>query len=415
MPGLLYPAYQKFYSAISSLKRFDKEKSFFDNIASLDTFFSEYRSITLVMQESLAHTPYLDTYQRVSKGIWDPFFNTQRVKTIHIHPMEFTKQIDITVYFPSEGINVTSQIFTIENDIPLGSLIESLKEFLHKINPSEVFFSAKFSFIEKDSGQDLWDKLISGIATMQKFMDAMYVEIGEDCALCNRLKNEINKSGYALLPKDFFLINDYAYYPREDKFERAGRMAMVMLGMGGKAISRHPLISFMESPHLNFDNTPFGKFMLMHVIIQNTNIMPTLMIVYQDGTYNLDAFHADIKTTVYRKINEVAECILSDNIKEVYFMNAYVYYKYSKRLLRATSKQRIKKAVSDCLAFMRVDYEMNENEYVFNGQHIRNMKYIANQMQFGKQNKLGIGSVNMKPIVDAFKEKRSTAGSPEGD
>lgn len=58
---------------------------------------------------------------------------------------------------------------------------------------------------------------------------------------------------------------------------------------------------------------------------------------------------------------------------------------------------------------------MNENEYVFNGQHIRNMKYIANQMQFGKQNKLGIGSVNMKPIVDAFKEKRSTAGSPEGD
>ena len=52
MSGLLYPAYQKFYSAISCLNRFCKEQDFFQNIASLDTFFSEYRSITLVMQKS---------------------------------------------------------------------------------------------------------------------------------------------------------------------------------------------------------------------------------------------------------------------------------------------------------------------------------------------------------------------------
>lgn len=53
MPGLLYPAYQKFYSAISCLERFRKEQDFFENISCLDTFFSEYRSITLVMQKSL--------------------------------------------------------------------------------------------------------------------------------------------------------------------------------------------------------------------------------------------------------------------------------------------------------------------------------------------------------------------------
>lgn len=42
MPGLLYPAYQKFYSAISCLERFRKEQDFFENISCLDTFFSEY-------------------------------------------------------------------------------------------------------------------------------------------------------------------------------------------------------------------------------------------------------------------------------------------------------------------------------------------------------------------------------------
>lgn len=63
MSGLLYPAYQKFYSAISCLNRFCKEQDFFQNIASLDTFFSEYRSITLVMQKSLAHTQHINTYK----------------------------------------------------------------------------------------------------------------------------------------------------------------------------------------------------------------------------------------------------------------------------------------------------------------------------------------------------------------
>ena len=84
MPGLLYPAYQKFYSAISCLERFRKEQDFFENISCLDTFFSEYRSITLVMQKSLAHTPYIDTYTNlVATGCLDPWLNKQRVKSVH--------------------------------------------------------------------------------------------------------------------------------------------------------------------------------------------------------------------------------------------------------------------------------------------------------------------------------------------
>ena len=69
MFGLLYPAYQKFYSAISCLERFNKEQDFFENISCLDTFFSEYRSITLVMQKSLAHTPYIDTYKMFTEKV----------------------------------------------------------------------------------------------------------------------------------------------------------------------------------------------------------------------------------------------------------------------------------------------------------------------------------------------------------
>ena len=60
MAGLLYPAYQKFYSALSSLARFKKDANFFDNISCLDTFFSEYRNVTFAIQSQLKHSDYFE-------------------------------------------------------------------------------------------------------------------------------------------------------------------------------------------------------------------------------------------------------------------------------------------------------------------------------------------------------------------
>ena len=67
MPGILYTAYQKFYSALSALEQFDKEKDFFDNISNLDKFFSEFRTVTLVLQKAIAHTEYKDLYDKNNK------------------------------------------------------------------------------------------------------------------------------------------------------------------------------------------------------------------------------------------------------------------------------------------------------------------------------------------------------------
>lgn len=64
MPGILYAAYQKFYSALNCLERFDKEKDFFENISNLDGFFSEFRNITFVLQKAVAHTEYAPLYEK---------------------------------------------------------------------------------------------------------------------------------------------------------------------------------------------------------------------------------------------------------------------------------------------------------------------------------------------------------------
>ena len=403
MAGLLYPAYQKYYSAIGNLKRFRIENNFFDNISSLDNFFSEYRSVTLVMQKSLAHTPYIEAYNRISDGIWDSFFNDQRVKAVHMHPVEFTKKIDITVYSPNIGVTISSQSVTVENDIPLNSVVDSLKDFFHTLNTIEVFFSAKFSFIEKDTGIDLWDKLIEGLDTMQKFMDAMYLEIGETCPLCDKLRSEINLEWISEKTKDLLLVADYAYYPHREEFERAGRIATLLKTRDGSTADRLPLDMFMSHPYLNDEKSAFNKFVLMHAIIGSSDLMPTIMTIYQDDTYEIETFHADIKTTMYRKINETAEKISCNDVREVFVMLTYVSIDYKDDLNNLTSKERLSEANNEYLVFMKVDCELNEEEYVFDGRYIRQIEYIAHIIKNGKQNKFNFGAVNMIPIIEAFK------------
>ena len=49
----MYNAYQKYYSALKNFERLSGECSFWDNISSIDSFVSEFRSITFVLQKSI--------------------------------------------------------------------------------------------------------------------------------------------------------------------------------------------------------------------------------------------------------------------------------------------------------------------------------------------------------------------------
>lgn len=412
MPGLLYPAYQKLYSAISCLERFRKEHDFFENISCLDTFFSEYRSITLVMQKSLAHTPHIDTYKNlVATGCLDPWLNAQRVKSVHTHPVEFTKQVDISIYFPDRGIDLLSESFSVEDDVPLSSLNATLKAVFARINPIEVFFSAMCSFSEKDTGEDVLQKALSGLASMQDFMDKMHAAIGEDCHLCNQLRDKISHSSILHTPMDFITVDDYVYYPAKDEFERGGRLAG-MLG-GGIVPPRSPLKG-MNRFHSIREDDYFQKFVVMHIIIGTADLMPTFMVVYKDGTFQLITFHADIKTTFYRKINEVAATIISDDVQEVYYMMTYVLCDYTEENMQRSSKERMLLGKQEFLTFMKVDADLNEEEYFFDSVVLSNREQLAKHLLKGPGKKLDLGLTNMQPIISAFKVKSSSdCTSPE--
>lgn len=409
MAGLLYPAYQKFYSAISCLERFEKEQNFFDNISSLDNFFAEYRNITFAIQAALKHTAFFPFYEKYrDQYLTDRWFVEKRNETTKQKPFQLVKKIDVTIYFPNDSIALLTKSFTVEDDVPMDSLNNDLKEFFVTIPTSEVFFSAAFSFFEKETTIDLWGKLVAGISSMQDFMDALYNEIGEDCSLCNQLREKIRKSKLLVLLRDFLLVNDYVYYPEQDSFERGGRLAMILSHNGNKVANKSPLKTLTEAQYFNYDGTAFGTFVLMHALIRTmspeADIMPAILTIYGDDTYDLDVFHADIKTTVYRKISEVAQRIEQEDIRQVCFMSLYLY-RDDDQNVPETSKERAAIACKDMLVFVSVDQKINELEYVFEGELLSEVEYVACVMQHGRKNKLEIGRLNMSPIIRAFEAK----------
>lgn len=407
MPGLLLSAYQKFYSALNNLDKFNKENNFFDNISCLDTFFSEFRNITFVMQKSLAHTEYISAYARnrdryLADSIW---FVRKRNETTKEQPFQLIKQVEITLYYPNKGITLYSEIFSVDNNVEMSTLIEKFKRLFMNIDPFEVFFSAEFTFYEKDSQEDLFNKLIYGIQLMKDFLKSMKDEINEHCDLSEELIQKIDKLVFSQLPRDMLLISDYVYHPYKEEFERAGRVSLILMGQR-KTINRTPLTSLKKGLFGNLGGDYFHKFVVMHAILQNVNLLPTMMVVFKDNTFELDAFNADIKTTIYRKINEVAKRIIEEDIAEFYYMQTYVACPYLLDNIKMKYQERLSLSENKYLTFMKVDCSLHEEEYIFDGANLSIMEYIIYQIKSGRKNTLSLGKTNMFPIVEAFRKRR---------
>lgn len=413
MPGLLFPAYQKLYSALSHLERFNKESNFFDNISAIDSFFNEYRNITFVMQASLKHTEYYGAYEKNrDKYLTDHWFIEKRNETIKQKPFDLIKEVIITLYLPFGGFTVSEKKYSVRTDELLETVFTEIKDLLCKVDPYEVCLSVEFSFHEADSDIDLLKKVMQGISSMNDFMKAMEQDVGEQCPLCDQLKEKIKKIHLSDVPLDFLLVNDYTYYPQKDYFDRAERVSMAISANGNKVANRRPLSVLTQTKLFNYDGTAFGNFTLMHAMLRairpGMDIMPAILVIYDDGTYDMDAFDANMKTTMYRKLTETARMVEQENVAEVCYECMYSRIPITQDVPR-TSRERIQIATSDILVCASIDKELHEKEYIFDGKQMENTEYVACVMHNGLRDKLDASAINLLPIKYAFDKKRNTA------
>ena len=395
--GLLYPALHKFYSALSSLEKFEKGTNFFDNISYLDNFFSEYRNITFVLQKSLAKTLFMSTYEKLrdqylvnNVGKW---FVDKRNEVLKQQPFDLEKRIVISIY-SSETLLLPELVFTIDNDVEISTIVESLRTTFMSFGQLEVMFSVEFLFYEYGHNEDLYDNLILGINQMKLFLADMKKAINEDCRLSNELEKKISKMNFYQVPKDMLFVDDYVFYCKKEYFEKASRVVL----RSGSGETRVP-IENLNKIYPNGDL--FSKFELMHVVIyqMGKSLLPTCLILYRDETFELVTFGFSIKTTVYRKFNEIARRIEADKIVNVLFVTEMYIYDLDE-VSKLDSRERIEHAKNEILAFYMIDKHLAIKSHSYDTKQINDFKYISSIM-FSKSSERVLPRY-MNPVMQEF-------------
>lgn len=396
--GLLYPALHKFYSALRSLEKFEKGTNFFDNISYLDNFFSEYRNITFVLQKSLAHTEFKSTYedfrnQYLVNNVCRWFID-KRNEVIKQQPFDLEKRIAITVYSVQNTISLPELIFTIDNDVEYSTIIDSLRKTLTAIDQLEVMFSAEFSFYERGHTEDLYDNFISGINQMKLFMKAMRMALNEDCKLSEELENKIESLNFYRVPKNMLFIDDYIFYCKKNYFEKALRVELIV-------DSKQPRSPIENLNKIYPGGEVFEKFETMHLVMfqMQKKLLPTCLIVFSDKTFQLQTFGGSIKTTIYRKLHEIAKRIETDSIISVLFVTEMYIYDHDD-IIMLDSRERIKHARNEVLSFFTVDKNLDMKARNYVTEKIDDFKYIASVM-FDEQCNPILPSF-MNPVIQEF-------------
>ena len=167
MGDLLLPAYQKLYAALQSLERFSKGQDLFENIACIDSFLSEFRNVTFVLQKSLAHTEYISEYyvlrDKYLKNDDCSWLVDKRNQVTKENPFNLEKSFVLTLYLPNGAGVFPTDPYTIEDEEDYSSIIEMVKRVIEGIPSIEVFFSVEFVYREIGSERNLFGTIDHGI------------------------------------------------------------------------------------------------------------------------------------------------------------------------------------------------------------------------------------------------------------
>ncbi len=354
---LLLPVYQKLYAALASLERFAKGQDLYDNIACIDSFLSEYRNVTFVLQKSLAHTDYISLYENLRdkylKNDQCSWLVKKRNEVLKERPFALEKQFILTIYLPYTAGVFHSEFYTIEDEVDYESLIESVKAIISNIPAIEVFFSVEFVYKETASDVNLFNSIDYGIESLLSLLLELGQKIDNEVSPMRKsVQKKIEKLLFHRIPKDAWFIDDYVYYRENSIFEKGERFELITpFKTGVKYVDFCKLLHIEKKG--DFIQETFEAFKKMHVISfsKQKKIMPTFLILNEDGILSMLMYDASIKTTTYRKINEIASDIRTGaNIAAVFHVGEMIYYN-DINLLNLDYRHRIKHIHSELLSF----------------------------------------------------------------
>lgn len=360
MEDLLLPAYQKLYAALQNLERFNKGQDLFENIVCIDSFLSEFRNITFVLQKKLAHTEYLDDYYALRdkhlKNDDCSWLVEKRNEVLKEKPFSLEKSLRLMLFHPNGAGVFATEAYTIEDEKDYSSLIEMVKRVIEKIPAIEVFFSVEFVYRESGSERNLFETIDNGIDSVLALLTELNNKIGgQPSKTRTEVVDKIKNLHFHYIPKEAWFIDDYAYYRKDNVFEKGTRFEMVSPFKTAIPYTYFCKLFGVGNDGRMIEET-FEAFERMHTFAfaKQKEIAPTLLILREDGVMSMVMYHASLKTTTYRKIHEIAEEIKHGKpIVAVFHVCEMIWYNNSEAFNQDYS-YRLKSEHSELLSFNMV-------------------------------------------------------------
>ena len=414
----ILPALQKFYNAIKHLKIFALENDFIENIGCLDTFLSEYRSTTFVLQKSLGGNPH-PAYQKnlnsylLSDEQLSKWLNYQRVEVIHKHPFYLKKILRIVIYDSGKAVEFKRYEQTIETENEIGDYLGDIRNTLMAITMPEIYFSAQYHFVDEDdkSETNIFELIEKGVILMWQFLHAMKSDLAEESEVADKLMNDIDEICGEIPQRWAIDVMDYCYYRSTDSFERGKFSALMMPDI------RVPIEQFIEQVRvLNSSLKDFYDcFVYFHTyayLNQGRELMTVFFLEYNDRSYKTIPFIASLRTTMYRYINKVAHIVDEGDIASVYLATVTIGYgdaalKQMRHFIQLNYEEKKKFRSKEFLTFFKITSGGIVVPVVIDTDMLVDQLSISVAMGAQKNDgQLSVYDVMMTPIVNSFKNKK---------
>jgi len=415
---MLLPALQKFYNALKHLEQFSTESSFFDNIGCIDVFLSEFRSTTLVLQESLGGNQnpvylknlneFLLKNEKVAKWL-----NDQRVAVIHKHPFKLKKILRIIIYDSGRAIEFKRYEQTIDDEKPIENYVQVIRDTFFKLPIPEISFSAQYVYVDENDAQEvsIFDLIEPGVSAMWRFLHAMKIDLADDNEqVCNLLKI-VDDLVMRNAQRWLFDSLDYCYLRSTDSFERGSLISMRLPDIRASIHDFMKLPIESKAPIKDF----YDAFIWIHSMIyflQKGNLLSTFFIEYDDETYQTISFAASIRTTYYRFINKVANIVADNRVVNVFFVTEMVSYpslddKKMADFYKLNYKEKESLRQKTLLAFYKISDDGEVFPVMFDADDlISELRVCAARGRFYQPEGNKETAIMLTPILNTFMAKR---------
>ena len=169
--------YQKFYSSINLLSKLTFDGDYIDNISYIDSFLSEFRNITFVLQKQFSDPTSKKNYNNMRNNILINDNNLNKLvnfrdETIHEKPFDLRVEVICYIYlrsiekFKVMSCNVNDEL--LKKDVIEREINKYIKTL--KFKTQEVYFTYEIEFISNSTKVDILKLSEYGINKMFDFL-----------------------------------------------------------------------------------------------------------------------------------------------------------------------------------------------------------------------------------------------------